>query len=89
VSEAAKNAPAGEETIDDFDRRAIVAACAVLSASLESPGSQDPKNVEVALQILEKCREMLHAAPAATPPRRPETAERTTARSTSPRVREA
>jgi len=48
--------------MDEFDRRAIVAACAVLSASIEFPGSQDPNNLEVALQILEKCRDLVRGA---------------------------
>lgn len=77
MSEATENPERAGLTMDDFDRRAIVAACAVLSASIEFPGSQDPKNVEVAIQILDKCCQMFRVA-AATTPRKPETAERPT-----------
>jgi hypothetical protein len=52
--------------MDDFDRRAIIAACAVVSASIESPGSEDPKNVEVALQILERYADVVRNTPVAT-----------------------
>jgi len=89
VGEATENAEGGGLTLDDFDRRAIVAACAVLSASIEFPGSQDPKNVEVAIQILERCCQIFRASAAATPPRKPEAAERTAAKSFSPLGREA
>lgn len=74
VSEATENPVGAGLTMDDFDRRAIIAACAVLSASIEFPGSQDPKNVEVAIQILDKCCQMFRASAAAVTPRKPEAA---------------
>lgn len=44
--------------MDEFDRLAIKTACNILTAYLERPGGQDPQNVEMALQILERCREL-------------------------------
>ncbi len=81
MSEATENLEGSGLTMDDFDRRAIIAACAVLSASIEFPGSQDPTNVEVAIQILDKCCQMFRAS-AATTARKPEAAERSIETST-------
>ncbi len=55
--------------MDEFDRLAIKTACDILTAYLERPGGQDPENVEMALQILERCRELWRHQSTRTPER--------------------
>jgi hypothetical protein len=45
--------------MDEFDKLAIQTAHGVLAAHIESPGSQELRNVEAAKQILERCRGLL------------------------------
>ena len=40
-------------SMDEFDRLAIDTAFGVLAADIESPGSQEPGNIEAARQIVE------------------------------------